>query len=300
MRIVDFYITIYDLVRNHKGVHPRLFAPLRKFVKLLANKRIPPYLEGSRVNSRKSDDIIVSLTSFPARIDNVWQVVECMLRQTLQPNKILLWLSKDQFSTKAELPNTLLGLESDVFEIRLVDGDIRSHKKYYYVAQEFPDSLVFLVDDDLYYDSTILERSFREYHKHTNAVICNYARIINRDKKGRMLPYKTWNVIRNYSESSDLFFGSGGGTLFKPSQMFKDLTDIEEALRLTPVADDIWLNAMARLNCQKIVHLKSKTLLGIMNKHDVRLATSNLDADGNDIQIKNINNKYNCIIKIST
>ena len=294
MNKVDFYITIYDLVRNHKGVHPRLFAPLRKFVNLLANKRIPPYLEGSRVNSRKSDDIIVSLTSFPARIENVWQVVECMLRQTLQPNKILLWLSKDQFSTKTELPNTLLELESDVFEIRLVDGDIRSHKKYYYVAREFPDSLMFLVDDDLYYDSKIIERSIREYHKHTNTVICNYARIINRDKKGRILPYKTWNVIRNYSESADLFFGSGGGTLFRPSQMYKDLTDIEEALRLTPVADDIWLNAMERLNGQKIVHLKSKTLLGITNKHDVRLATSNLDGNGNDIQIKNINNKYNC------
>lgn len=297
MDIIRLYIKLYDLIRNHKGIDPRLFSPLRKLIKGLANKRIRKNLEKNPANLKHSDtkdSVIVSLTSFPARIANVWQVVECMLRQTTQPAKIILWLSKEQFASKSELPKSLLIREGSIFEIRLVDGDIRSHKKYFYIAKEHPESLVFLVDDDLYYDSHIIERTIKEYNKHTNAIVCNYARIISRDNRGKILPYKTWAVIRDYSESNDLFFGSGGGTLFRPSQMYKELTNIEEARRLAPVADDIWLNAMARLNHQRIIHLKSKTLLGIINKHDVRLATSNLDGEGNDKQINNTNNKYNC------
>lgn len=297
MNKLYFYITIYDVIRNHRYVPPQLFAPLRKSIKWLANKRLRGLLAKKSNNitcAKSKHSVIVSLTSFPARIANVWQVVECMLRQTTQPAKIILWLSKEQFASKSELPKSLLNREGSIFEIRLVDGDIRSHKKYFYIAKEHPESLVFLVDDDLYYDSHIIERTVKEYNKHTNAIVCNYARIISRDNRGKIMPYKTWAVIRDYSESNDLFFGSGGGTLFRPSQMYKELTNIEEARRLAPVADDIWLNAMARLNHQRIIHLKSKTLLGIINKHDVRLATSNLDGDGNDKQINNINNKYNC------
>lgn len=72
--------------------------------------------------------IIVSLTSFPARINNVWLVVECMLRQTVHADKIILWLSKDQFPSDDCIPFSLKKRISDVFEIRMVSGDIRSHK----------------------------------------------------------------------------------------------------------------------------------------------------------------------------
>ena len=73
-----------------------------------------------------------------------------MLHQTFLPKKIILWLSKEQFDKK-DLPDSLLSLENEVFEIRMVDGDIRSYKKSYYVLKEYPEDNVLLIDDDLFY-----------------------------------------------------------------------------------------------------------------------------------------------------
>ena len=84
---------------------------------------------GTLLHNRR---IIVSLTSFPARIGVVWMVVESLMHQTLKPHKIILWLSKEQFSTIESLPKKLLAQRERGLEIRLVDGDIRSHKKYIY------------------------------------------------------------------------------------------------------------------------------------------------------------------------
>ena len=139
--------------------------------------------------------VIVSLTSFPKRIGNVWQVVVCLLQQTILPSKIFLWLSKDQFKTEDDIPIHLLSMQNDIFEIRLVDGDARSHKKYLYVCREYPDSLVFLVDDDIYYPTDILEKSLNVYKKYPHSIVCNYGAQIRFDSKGRHLPYSQWGKM---------------------------------------------------------------------------------------------------------
>ena len=74
--------------------------------------------------------------------------MECMLNQTLPPRNIYLWLSKDQFPTEDTIPESLRRLENSIFQIRMVEGDIRSHKKYYYIVKVHPEDYVFLIDDD--------------------------------------------------------------------------------------------------------------------------------------------------------
>ena len=90
----------------------------------------------------------------------------------MMPHKIILWLSKDQFPTQNTIPENLKQIENSIFHIRLVDGDIRSHKKYYYAIKEYPNNLIFLIDDDLYYPANIIERSYRQYEK-TKGIISN-------------------------------------------------------------------------------------------------------------------------------
>ena len=119
---------------------------------------LPSYLSKPYIAEyKKKTGIIVSLTSFPARINDVWQVIECLLRQSYQPKHIFLYLSKEQFLSVNDIPIILRNLQSNIFQIKLVDGDIRSHKKYYYVSKEFPNSLVLLVDDDIYYPTDMIE-----------------------------------------------------------------------------------------------------------------------------------------------
>ena len=56
-----------------------------------------------------------------------------------------------------EVEKKLKDMEDDIFEIRLVPGDIRSHKKYLYAIMEFPEDTIITVDDDVYYNSQMIE-----------------------------------------------------------------------------------------------------------------------------------------------
>lgn len=294
MNRLDFCTKVYASLHNHPHIPFWLLTPFRKIVRCLSNAVLPSYLSRKHeLTVCRKEKIIVSFTSFPARIDNVWQVVECMYRQTLQPAKIILWLSKAQFPTKESIPQSLRDREGDIFEIRMVDGDIRSHKKYYYVSKEYPDSLIFLIDDDIYYPTDIIEKSMREREQYPDAVICNYGYHIGYDENGKLKPYKKWKRENNASTDNDLFFGSGGGTLFCPSDLHPDLLNVDKAISLAPLADDIWLNAMARLTKRKIVMLDNGLVLSVFNRNNVSLASQNVGMDENDKQLDAVNRAYN-------
>ena len=293
MNVLNLYTKAYRLLHNYPGVPYWVLTPLRKLVRYGANKSLPKYLAKTHVpQEMKAEGVIVSFTSFPARINNVWQVVECMLRQTYQPAKIILWLSKEQFPNIEEIPASLREREGGAFEIRMVDDDIRSHKKYYYVSKEYPDSLIFLIDDDIYYPTDIIERTMKAHQEHSEAIICNYGYHIGYTENGELLPYNKWGKEYRYCTSADLFFGSGGGTLFKPSWLYKDLTNIDLAMKLTPIADDIWLNAMASISKKEKILVSGGLILPIAIGDNIKLASKNKGEDMNDLQLKAIMDYY--------
>lgn len=294
MNKLDLFVNIYSKLHNYKGVPFWVLTPFRRLIRSVVNHQLPPYLRNSkRTEIKKQSDVIVSFTSFPARIENVWQVVECMLRQTYRPKKIFLWLSSEQFPSKDNLPQSLLELENDIFEIKFVDGDIRSHKKYYYVAKEYPDSLLLLIDDDIYYPTTMIEEMLIEYDKYPQSVISRYAFVRKYDEYGNLLPYSRWEEVSGKSDSRYLFLGSGGGTLFRPNALYKDLTNKDLFLKLTPIADDIWLNAMVELAGLSIKKIKFGLILPVEGGEDnTTLCSENVAGGQNDIQISNITEYY--------
>jgi len=288
-----FYCRLYERFHNYKGIPPYILSPFRRIVRRVANCRIPQYFKKNKLDfDKEKSDIIVSLTSFPARIESVYLVIQCMLRQTILPNKIILWLSKEQFPDEC-LPNSLSELIGDFFEVRFVSEDIRSHKKYYYVMKENPHSWVLLIDDDLYYPADMIEQMIEARNHYHDTIICRYASVLEFDHNN-IPPYSNWWV----NETSDavynnrLFFGSGGGTLVKRDFFDKDLLDINIAMSLTPIGDDLWLNAMANLIGTNKFKIKSGLLLPILIKNDERLCWDNVNNNMNDNQVGKLVDYY--------
>ena len=86
--ILNLFISIYGILRIYRGVPFFALTPLRRAVRYLAKLILPIYLKKSlRSEPEQRIDVIVSFTSFPARINDVWQVVECMLRLTWMVGK---------------------------------------------------------------------------------------------------------------------------------------------------------------------------------------------------------------------
>lgn len=244
----------------------------------------------NKIGGTQNSDIIISLTSFPRRIDKVWITIITLLQQSLKPQKVILWLSKEQFPTTEILPGKLLKLTEKGLEIRLVESDLKSHKKYYYAFKEFPNNPVLLVDDDIIYHSKMAE----ELHRHFNSskVHFGYGYKMCRDINCNILQYKDWKHLPRKSRNKDLFFGSGGGTLMVPSHMYKDCLREDLFMELTPNADDVWLNAMARLAGLTLEKVRNESTVPVIIDNDAPLSSTNLGLSENDLQINKVNNYY--------
>lgn len=294
--MTDFFCNIYSSIQDKNAFlkQIRFYSVLRVLTRWSANILLPLYYLCTRRNScyalhttdKKDNQLIVSLTSFPARINKVWIVIECMLRQTVKPDRIILWLSKEQFKDMTSLPDRLVRLQSRGLDIRLMDGDIRSHKKYTHTLQQYPEACLVMIDDDFFYRSTLIEELMEQHTAHPEAVIAHYTHDMHYQADGTLMSYNSWED--NVLDGAHLFFGSGGGTLVPPGTIHADVTDTATAVRLCPNADDVWLNAMVRLQKTPIIHTPHKDiLLPVIQWRNISLFSSN-ETGGNDIQIKQL------------
>ncbi len=234
--------------------------------------------------------IIVSLTSFPARIRSVWLTVETILRQSVKPQYIILWLSKDQFPSKTLLPNNLVSLEKRGLRIELVDGDIRSHKKYYYSFIEYPKDFIITIDDDVFYNTKLIEFLWKAHLKYPDCICCNESHFISFASNKQLMPYKNWrhNYQLDLIPSKILCPIGIGGVLYPPKSLSQMVTEQEVFMSLCPKADDIWLKVMSLINNSNVVQTTYHSrYMPIKISNNQTLSSSNIGS-GNDNQIQSL------------
>jgi len=301
--MVDFFDRIYTNIvdKNKFLIKIRFYSFLRLTVRVVVNIILPIYyiITKNSLNAKLStclendNRLIVSLTTFPKRINRVWIVIESILRQTHKPDKIILWISNEQFQSIDILPIKLLKQRNRGLEIRLVEGDIRSHKKYYYTLQEFPNDYMLTADDDIFYRSTMIEDMFNYSNQFPLSVISQYSSEMQWSGD-QLEPYIYWKSIQKFSNPNlNSFFGSGGGTLFPPHSFDSDVLNSNLFMSLTPTADDIWLNAMCKLKRTKITVTNYYTSgLPVINVTNTTLESINNRLNKNDEQILAVSEYY--------
>ena len=197
--------------------------------------------------------IVVSLTSFPARIKTLHITISTLLAQTLKPDKIILWLAEEQFPNKEEdLTKELLAFRNFGLEIKWCK-DLKSYKKIVPALKEFPNDIIVTADDDLYYSETWLESLYNAYLENSeNIYVKRATRLdIEHNKIKPLKRDKRFN--KNFDKKS--FYNmilSGSGCLFPPNSLYKDMLDEELFLRLLPTHDDVFTWAMLVMNDRKI------------------------------------------------
>lgn len=87
-------------MKNASLVNALVFKVVSLFTQFWLNGIYKQLLKNckNKLQPRKSgEEIIVSLTTFPARISTVWITIETIFRQEVMPDRIVLWLAKEQF-----------------------------------------------------------------------------------------------------------------------------------------------------------------------------------------------------------
>lgn len=263
-----------------------------------------PLTPGSN-NDIKKHRIIISLTTFPARMYEIKYTLFSLLKQSVQADEIFLWLTNEEFPQKEKcISKELLGwIVEHGITIRWCKN-LRSYNKLIPTMREFPNDIIVTVDDDIVYSSDWLELLYRGYLK-TGEICCHRAhKVMLQDDM--IAPYGSWGFCTEGTSSFLNFFTGVGGVLYPPHSLYKDVTNEELFLDICPKADDIWLWTMAVLNHQKI-HVVSKNIqtltyvnldreLGLTG--EFRLGSYNVYGGGNDEQLRKVLWKYPEIMQI--
>lgn len=187
--------------------------------------------------------LIVSLTSFPARIPHIAPCLQSLVGQTGKPDRIILWLGETQFPRGLDdVPPQIRAFSTTCgggIEFRFTN-DMRAYTKLVPALLAFPDDVIVTVDDDTIYDPSMVRLLKMAYRSAPNTI---HAHAIS-------------DVYRSHGEwkrtSGTVGFGKIacntklrmmlglGGVLYPPRSLHDMATDSARFIKLSPTNDDIW------------------------------------------------------------
>lgn len=265
------------------------------------NKWYPFYYTFFKSNKIGTDKhckypIIISLTTIPSRLSQIHLVIERLLRQTLKPQRIILYLKEENGLKKEDMPlnikNNLDRIIKRGVEIKWVPN-LNCHTKYYFSLKENPESIIITVDDDGWYNLNLVEELIKSYEKYPLAISSIRVHKIKFDSEGMPLPYSKWDKDYDgedaYIPNMELFATGCGGVLYPPHVLDKRVLDEKLLKELSFKADDVWLKTMEVLKNSPVVKATHKrmTSWSLKSSQKVSLNSDNVGQNKNDIYINN-------------
>lgn len=238
--------------------------------------------------------VIVSLTSYGKKIQEVCLAIESLMQQTVKPNKIVLCLSED---FKGKLPVIIQRQQKRGLEV-LFCNDVRSYTKLVPTLNKYPRSVIVTADDDIIYPMDFLEYLLSAYKNNPSKIYFYYGHTILMDKEGNPAPYKQW--MQSPAKGSSIFNLPTGvdGILYPPYCFHEDVCREEIFLDLCPYADDLWFKCMSLLKgveceCVERVEDVKSDFIHLDAADRYSLATINNGQNMNDLQFEKLFHKYN-------
>lgn len=241
------------------------------------------------ISSPEEADYVVSLTTYPARVGNVWRVIEMAANQRGIKEKyaICLYLIKSEFEG-IDLPAKIKELQARGLTVKFNEENLKCHNKYFYAFKDYPEKTVITIDDDLQYNHHTISGLIKKNKEYPKCIIYNRGnRILNNE------PYNNWPFVENMTcPQQDVFPTGVGGVLYPPHCCNEFVTDMGVIKKTCLRADDLWLNFMSRLNHTKVVQSGLKSTYMVLPDTSQQTALWLVNNDvvqvGNDVQINEI------------
>lgn len=236
-----------------------------------------------------AQNVVVSLTSYPARLPQLHLVIRSLLHQSLAPREIVLYLGAD--TRDEDIPATLRQLEKYNFTIKTGYEDLKPHKKYFFAMQEYPQDSIITVDDDVMYDKDFVRDLCSCHQKNPGCVCGRRVHRMTKDNAGQIRSYNDWQwECRDILEPSHQLFTTGcGGVLYPPHILPPEAFDAAAIKAHCLNTDDVWLKFMELKAGARVVFTNSKVMhpLTIRKTQASALMHTNTAAENrNDLNIR--------------
>ena len=247
----------------------------------------------------QKQQVVVSMTSFPKAIPFAIKAIQSLLKMSVLPDKIVLYLTFSQFKDNS-IPEDLefLSKSNPIFEIRNYNKDIRSYRKLIPALNDFPEAIIVTVDDDVSYHKHMLRDLLELHEQIPDAVLAHRVKKIKPDQ-----PYRKWKKYRWYhflfqkihNAPANLQPGVGG-VLYPPHSLKPDMLDADLFTKIAPTNDDLWFWAAAVTNGFSVIpvpfgHNKPR---GLNKPKELSLKSTNFkgEIDRNALALKAIIEYY--------
>lgn len=238
----------------------------------------------------RKETVILSLTSYPARINQAYVAIKSLMRQSVKADRIVLWLAEDQFKTFA-LPGKFNRLIKRGLCVSYVE-DLRSHKKYYYALREQkPNELIITFDDDIIYEKDAVKKLIKKHNEYPDCIVCNRGHEIEFDDNG-LKPYNEWKIRFEggvETPKMNIMPSTGNGCLYPYGVMPESTFDKELFIRNAYSADDIWMRFNSLENGVFVARTQKEvaTLVNVFSSQKTALNRVN---DGQNENQKTVDN----------
>ncbi len=188
-------------------------------------------------------DVVVSMTSYGARLRTVDIALESIARGTVKPKRLILWLD-DPAAFEQQTP-ALLRLQRRGLETKL-SRNFGPHTKYFpYVdSLSFFDYPLATADDDIIYPSRWLQTLVEANQEHPDMVNGHWVRMISLNGSS-ITPYEGWTQRRDTSPGVNNFALGVSGVIYPPEMLRELRMRGDQFMDICPGADDIWLHWVA-------------------------------------------------------
>jgi len=209
------------------------------------------YLNNINNNKITSDTLLVSMTSYPARIFGIYNVFLSLLNQSsdITTYQCFLTLAKEEFINGVkDLPLDVQKLIENGWIKMIWHHNILSHKKLMPILQKYPENDILIVDDDVKRIYNFIELFQNEHRLYPTDIICGTFVYYYDDKleMKRLKGYKN-NKQREINPVPNIIFqtarpANGLGGVLYPKNTFSDQRFFNETLytNLSLTSDEIW------------------------------------------------------------
>lgn len=240
----------------------------------------------------QAKQIVVSLTSFPPRIEAVHLTLRSLLKQSIVLDRIVLVLSGAEFPKgETGLPSNLLRVISVAkgrIEVLFTEGNMRSFKKLLPTLELFPQATIITVDDDVLYRKSWAATLVHASESFPGRIIGTRGTMIRLEGSGAS-PYVSWRPAPNLAPGHSVFLTGRGGILYPPHSLHAEVSNWALASKFCPSGDDIWFKAMAALHKTQCLTVEAgREYPSNGASQTVGLWTTNVDGNENDAAFKRV------------
>ena len=245
---------------------------------------------------QRDKKIIVSLTSFPPRFPNIGLCLKSLLCQDTKPDRIIVYFSND--TNESDLTEEMREYQKYGIEYRFnKQYNLKPHDKYIHAMKEFPDDIVVTADDDIVYPHDWLTSLISTYERYPNCICARRVHLMTFDENGDLRKYNHFiDQCRKITTPSRQLLATGcGGALYPPHLLIEETFNIDNIIKLSLDADDIWLKCMEILSDVKVVWVKNWEVepATTVRESPSALSSSNVGESKNDIILRNVMKEYN-------